>query len=36
MMFRRFMIVIWTLAGIGWVFIMALAALAVALIWVNR
>ena len=28
--------IVLTLAGIGWVFIMALAALVVALIWVNK
>lgn len=28
--------IVLTLASIGWVFIMALAALAVSLIWVNR
>lgn len=28
--------IVLTLAGIGWLFIVALAALAVALVWVNR
>ena len=28
--------IVLTLAGIGWVFIIALTALAVTLIWVNR